>query len=197
MKRPELLASVLVGLWFLAMVGVFWVYMFKDLGRFTDEAWFDAVALQERLGALRADHRHTIQVVHLWNPACRCSRFNEAHVLDIMQAYQPLGVEFIVAVPSADEVGRARRLFPYAGEVMVYDGGHGLSTPAAVAFDAEGRLGYFGPYSDSALCSATGADGLLENVLDGLLGGASPDPWLNLAASGCFCDWPVESIRSL
>jgi hypothetical protein len=58
------------------------------------------------------------------------------------------------------------------------------ATPAALVFDAAGKLVYFGPYSDSARCGASG--GFVERVLDSALRGQSmrTQPFYG---SGCFC----------
>jgi hypothetical protein len=58
------------------------------------------------------------------------------------------------------------------------------ATPAALVYDASGRLVYFGPYSDSARCGESG--GLVERVLDRVLLGQTPHPQ-PFYGGGCFC----------
>jgi hypothetical protein len=58
------------------------------------------------------------------------------------------------------------------------------ATPAALVFDAAEQLVYFGPYSDSARCGESG--GLVERVLDRVLGGQAPRPQ-PFYGGGCFC----------
>jgi hypothetical protein len=58
------------------------------------------------------------------------------------------------------------------------------ATPAALVFDAAGKLVYFGPYSDSARCGESG--GLVERVLERVLDGQAPRPQ-PFYGGGCFC----------
>ncbi len=61
--------------------------------------------------------------------------------------------------------------------------------PAALVFDAQGALVYFGPFSSSAWCGTS--EGLVEPVLDQLIRGKllRPQP---MYVSGCFCDADTE-----
>jgi hypothetical protein len=60
------------------------------------------------------------------------------------------------------------------------------SSPAALIFDAHGRLIYYGPYSDSAWCGST--ETLVEPVLDRALVGLATEKRPR-ASRGCFCGW--------
>jgi hypothetical protein len=121
------------------------------------EAWFRA-AVAPRAGVAT--------VVHVYEANCPCNRFTHPHLARIISAYQQHGVRFI----------------------SVARGTPGLAwieaTPAALVFDANGRLVYFGPYSDSARCGESG--GLVERVLDRMLAGQAPRPQ-PFYGGGCFC----------
>jgi hypothetical protein len=58
------------------------------------------------------------------------------------------------------------------------------ATPAALVYDARGKLVYYGPYSDGARCGESG--GLVERVLDRVLLGHTPLPQ-PFYGGGCFC----------
>lgn len=56
-------------------------------------------AFQKKWPALRSAHllpeNATGRLVNFWNPDCRCSRFSQAHIEEIMQAYAGQGIEFV------------------------------------------------------------------------------------------------------
>jgi len=58
------------------------------------------------------------------------------------------------------------------------------ATPAALVFDADGRLLYVGPFSDEASCGSSG--GYVERVLDDIAAHRTPATPTILGA-GCFC----------
>ena len=60
------------------------------------------------------------------------------------------------------------------------------ASPAVAVWDSLGRLAYFGPYSEGAVC--TSANSFVEPVLDALLAGR-PVLAPQTLASGCFCAW--------
>ena len=60
------------------------------------------------------------------------------------------------------------------------------ASPAVAIWDQQGRLAYFGPYSEGALC--TSSNSFIEPIIEALLAGRSVRADSNLAV-GCFCDW--------
>lgn len=109
-------------------------------------------------------------VVHVYDANCPCNRFTEPHLAQIQAAYQQQHVKF-VRVERSSSAG--------AGSPRWIE-----ATPAALVFDAQGKLVYFGPYSDRAACGTS--NGLVERVLDQLLAGQRPHPQL-VISGGCFC----------
>jgi hypothetical protein len=109
-------------------------------------------------------------VVHVYDAQCPCNRFSDPHLAKIEAAYRQRGVRFLRVERSSSSGAAAPRWIE--------------STPAALVFDAHGKLVYFGPYSEGAACGAT--NGLVERVLDQVLSGRSPTPGLVISA-GCFC----------
>jgi hypothetical protein len=130
-------------------------------------------------------------VVHFAGPECACSRFTEPHFATIVGKYAAKGVAFVVAEGRVeglpDEVkARVRAL---GGDAA----GAGLewvrTAPAALIYDGDGRLVYYGPYSTGALCGTT--QGPVERALDGLLAKEPPAPQ-PLLAVGCYCSRNVD-----
>ncbi len=153
------------------------------------EVWFRAM-VAPRLGGTGA---RIATVVHIYSANCPCNRFTQPHLARIVAGYQHRGVNFVAAVsgPPAAAVGDGvpgSSASPAGLQQVELHGGADLAwieaTPAALVFDADGRLVYFGPYSDSARCGTTG--GLVERVLDRMLGGRAPhlQPFYG---GGCFC----------
>ena len=172
----HLLAWCLAVAWLGSAGGAFWFHalryqrpfetspltMFDTEARAREaEAWY-----RMRLGPAAA--RAT--VVSLQQQDCQCTRFTAAHLARIAARYQPAGVRFVT-------------LDPRAGPAWI------TTTPAALVFDAGGRLAYFGPYTDSGRCGTQQGHGLVEAALDALLRGrpAAAQPFYG---SGCFCGRP-------
>jgi hypothetical protein len=137
------------------------------------EAWFRS-AIGPRGG---------VTVVHVYEPNCPCNRFTHPHLARIIANYQQRGVRFVAAAR-----GGAGGAPPDGLQQVVVPSGSDLAwieaTPAALVFDANGRLVYFGPYSDSARCGDSG--GLVERVLERMLAGQAPRPQA-FYGGGCFC----------
>lgn len=127
-------------------------------------------------------------VVHVYMPGCLCNRFTHPHLARIATRYRPAGVKFFAAVRPATAGDMAEDTVPQGLPRIALPTGNELSwieaTPAALVYDAHGKLVYFGPYSDSARCGESG--GLVERVLDRVLLGHTPhtQPFYG---GGCFC----------
>jgi hypothetical protein len=126
------------------------------------EAWFHA-AVAPRPGS---ESGHAATVVHIYSADCPCNRFTNPHLARIVAGYQHRGVSFVTVARGSIDLAWVE------------------ATPAALVFDAAGKLVYFGPYSDSARCGESG--GLVERVLDRVLGGQAPRPQ-PFYGGGCFC----------
>jgi hypothetical protein len=195
-------AWAVVSVWLAGTAYTFWSFEFKQQRSFESahtvlfdsgtrarsaEAWFRALVVP-RLGS---DGARVATVVHVYSANCPCNRFTHPHLARIVSGYQHRGVSFVAAVlgpvtapaggwvPSAVPIGLQQVELRGAGDLAWIE-----ATPAALVFDAAGRLVYFGPYSDSARCGDSG--GLVERVLDRMLGGQIPHPQ-PFYGGGCFC----------
>lgn len=168
-KPKHVLALVAIALWMGLSATALWYYQMRWQNAFANEqqlAFFNGDAFSERLG--KASQPGQITVVHLGRADCPCNRFNQPHREQIIAHYQPLGVAF------------TELTLGYAD----------LATPAVAIVDADGKLAYFGPYSDSLLCSV--GEGLVEPLLDQMLSGEHPEV-VHTTGVGCFCPPPVAA----
>lgn len=63
---------------------------------------------------------------------------------------------------------------------------HLPASPAVAIWDREGRLAYFGPYSEGAVCNASNS--FIEPVLKALVEGRRVNA-SNTLSQGCYCPW--------
>ncbi len=191
--RPQTVGKSLVVCWGVLIAIAFWLFAYQDLRIFADDevlARFPEEVASAGISISPLPKNATGRLVNFWNPNCRCSRFSQAHIEDIMQAYAGQGIEFVVAVPKKSLVNQALATFPEASSAVVVEQLEGLSTPSAAVFDARSTLVYFGPYSDGAFC-ASGDSTPVELILNDVVAPGEVAPWLNLSAFGCYCDWPA------
>lgn len=185
----------LVLCWGVFVMAAFWLFTYKDLRPFADNsdglARFPKEVAEVLVTNEPLPSSHGGRVIHFWNPNCRCSRFSQEHVEEVMSTYVKQGIEFIVAVPAQRLVERALETFPEASNAIVVNQTAGLSSPSAIVFDAQNTLVYFGPYSDGAFC-ASGDSAPVELMLDDVVSQDAVTPWLNLSTFGCYCDWPNQ-----
>lgn len=210
-RRRAFWAGMLLGSWLASAALGFWWFSMKDLRSFAPqpllgEQAFDTSAVSGGLeAALRAQFAQQAEpvaasatVLHFWDPDCACSRFNEAHVEQITASYAAMGVRFLVVDRRASPAqgpdlydAFGQHVERYAAPLQPLEQLAIPASPAAAVFDREGRLAYFGPYSEGAAC-LTGNGDFVEQVLDKLLAGERPQQ-INTAAFGCFCDWNHHS----
>jgi Domain of unknown function (DUF6436) len=197
-SSSDALAWVALGVWLLCTVGGFWALEMRDwrtfgtqgvpsfdLGRTKDvEAWFQAYLKRDA----QASGRATLTVVHLYNPDCRCNLATEQHLQRLIERYRSRGVRFVAVL--APVFSKQTVAGPLDLPVIVSDrslADAGINTaPGAMIFDGDGRLIYYGPYSDSAWCGSAG--GLVEPILERALAGRPPTGSLP-TVRGCFCVW--------
>jgi hypothetical protein len=197
--RRGVAAWVVVSVWLASTGYVFWSFelgqqrsfessrtVLFDSGSRTAsaEAWFRASIAPLANGRVPA----AATVVHVYMAGCACNRFTHPHLARIVTRYRSAGVEFFAAARPAAAGGIAVETAPQGLPRVALPTGEELSwidaTPAALVYDAKGKLVYFGPYSDSARCGESG--GLVERVLDRVLLGHTPHPQ-PFYGGGCFC----------
>ncbi len=188
--RPSLkivLASSLGLLWLIALVSAFWWYQNRYIRPFEERAELFSVS-QLQLPADLAGPG-PIRLVHFWDPACPCNVGNQQHLAELLQRFAGRGVAFF-AVQKPGTHGQLPASLAQMQALSTIPGAAQLpASPAVAIWDAQGRLAYFGPYSEGATC--TSSNSFIEPVLEALLDGRSVQAGQSLAV-GFFCDWRAD-----
>lgn len=182
--RKTLLAILLLGLWGAAMLAAFWWYEGRYLRSFSEQtALFQGDVLQ--LPAHLAGPG-PIRLVHFWDPACPCNVGNQQHLAELIEHYGPRGVTFH-AVQKPGSRGQLPATLSALQALPELSGSERIpASPAVAIWDREGRLAYFGPYSEGATC--TSSNSFIEPILEALAAGRAVTASNSLAV-GCFCAW--------
>ena len=140
-------------------------------------------------------------LLHFFNPACPCSRFNLEHVRELEREFgERVRVVFVVQGEDADEVARAlENVDDDAPRVLDLDGAiaHALgvySTPQAVVLDARGHLAYRGNYNSSRFCVALESQ-YAHLALEDLLAQRPVRTFAAPATTAYGCALPVDAAE--
>ncbi|NWL76316.1 thiol-disulfide isomerase [Pseudomonas taiwanensis] len=127
-----------------------------------------------------------IRLVHFWDPACPCNAGNQQHLAELIQRFAPQGVTFH-AVQKPGSKGQLPPGLEALQPLATMPGSEQLpAVPAVGIWDRDGRLAYFGPYSEGAVCNS--ANSFIEPILEALIDNRPVSASSTLAA-GCFCAW--------
>lgn len=127
-----------------------------------------------------------IRVVHFWDPACPCNVGNQQHLGDLVSHFADQGVTFFVMHKPGSH-GQLPANLSSLKPITRLPGSEQLpASPAVAIWDRQGRLAYFGPYSEGAVCNASNS--FIEPILKALLDGR-PVTASNTLAVGCYCTW--------
>ncbi|PAU56085.1 DUF6436 domain-containing protein [Pseudomonas indica] len=183
-RRKTILASLLAVVWLGAMLAAFWWYEARFIRPFSERTTLfagDELRLPDELAG-----PGPIRLVHFWDPACPCNVGNQQHLAELIERYAPRGVAFY-AVQKPDTRGRLPDVLAGLRPIAQLPGADRLpASPAVGIWDAQGRLAYFGPYSEGATC--TSSNSFIEPILEALAQGRSVDATHTLAV-GCYCPW--------
>jgi len=185
-QHKTLLAFLLVASWLLATVFAFWWFQFRH--QFSFSFVQDGIELPEQwLAELpKGSQDRLALVVHFYNQDCLCSRFNEAHVKEIIHDYAELGVDFLIAVPESSQLQIAEVTF--GQHAILAPAMDFVGSPLALILDIALQPVYLGAYSDSLLCS-TNPGQQVESRLDQLIQQNPVTPVQAETSAGCFCPW--------
>jgi hypothetical protein len=162
------------------------------------------VALPPPIERLRASRPGQPMLLHFFNPACPCSRFNVDHVRALETRFRSRVL--IVAVLGDGEPAAMRAAYDtLALDVPHYvDADRHLAralgvyaTPQAAVLDAEGRLYYQGNYNRTRYCRDHETE-YARLALDAVLAGEPPHAYPAEAetAYGCPLPAPRAAARS-
>ncbi|KWR83860.1 MULTISPECIES: DUF6436 domain-containing protein [Pseudomonas] len=184
LNRKVVLAGVLIVAWLGILFAAFWSFQGRYLRSYPDTTQlFDGQALQ--LPAQLAGPGH-IRVVHFWDPECPCNVANQQHLASLIKRFEPQGVDFYAYRKPGTQGRLASELwglkplpeFPSPPPIA--------ASPSVAVWDRDGKLAYFGPYSEGATC--TSANSFIEPVIQALIEGRQVKSPSTLA-TGCYCDW--------
>ncbi|MCU1718044.1 DUF6436 domain-containing protein [Pseudomonas sp. 5P_3.1_Bac2] len=182
--RKTLLASLILLAWAASMAAAYWWYQARYLRNFSEQTtlfYGEQLQLPEELAG-----PGKIRLVHFWDPACPCNVGNQQHLSQLIQRFAEQGVDFyVLQKPGShgqlpDELSSLKPLARLKGSEQI------PASPAVAIWDKDGKLAYFGPYSEGATC--TSSNSFIEPVLETLTTGRTVVA-SNTLASGCFCDW--------
>jgi len=133
-----------------------------------------------------------IRLVHFWDPACPCNVGNQQHLSELVEQYGPQGVEFY-SVQKPGSHGQLPSTLSSLKTVDILPGAEQIpASPAVAIWDRNGKLAYFGPYSEGLTCNSSNS--FIEPILKALNEGR-PVSATHTLAVGCYCPWPVDSAR--
>jgi hypothetical protein len=134
--------------------------------------------------------------IHFYNPNCPCSRFNAAHVKQLIRTHGN-SIQFTIIVPSQADTASAKSKFGEGIHYLVDETGKiatacGVySTPQAVILDANNLLYFRGNYNKSRYCTSQTSN-YAELALLSFLN-KSPAPIASLEASIAYgCELPDQ-----
>jgi hypothetical protein len=204
--RARVTAWCALAVWLLCTAGAFWYFELRDWRPFSSqgaqpfdmrrtgevESWFRA-----NVDADASGHPQ-LTFIHLYSPGCGCNGFTESHLRRLLDRYQSRGVRFLAAATPSFNGALGVKSLPLGlsgvGSTRLLAAAGIATAPAALIFDATGRLLYYGPYSNAAWCGSGG--GLVEPIIDRALTGRAPTPGddspggtLPVVIRGCFCAW--------
>ena len=198
------LAILLVSVWIVVVVTGFWWFQYKDLRSFASESsvvFFQGEQFSNQLSTFVnnvGSNGDAITVVHFWDPACSCNKFNEPHVNDLIKTYSGQNLRFVIVARVKDAsltkqvLAKASKVFNHPAVVRVVSE-HDVdletmpSSPAVAVINSQRNLMYFGPYSVGAVCNVENG-AFVEKALQQMSQG-NVKKQLNVLAMGCFCSW--------
>ncbi len=120
-----------------------------------------------------------VTLIHFVDDGCACSRFSKLHIKELKEQYKQ--VEHISITPQDN----------HSSTLLTNPIDWVISSPSVAVLSETGKLIYYGPYTDNAICGQ-GEDLLADKLLT--LSSEAPPPWLNIFGYGCFCQWPKNLI---
>ncbi|MDB5979406.1 MAG: thiol-disulfide isomerase [Pseudomonas sp.] len=128
-----------------------------------------------------------IRLVHFWDPACPCNVGNQQHLGELIEHFGGAqGVDFY-SVQKAGTHGQLPSTLDAIKPLPDLPGSERISaSPAVAIWDRDGKLAYFGPYSEGATCNSSNS--FIEPILKALSEGR-PVNATHTMAVGCYCPW--------
>jgi len=168
--RPTLLACLLALLCAVGLWAAYDWFQGRYIRPFSDQTALFAGDVLSLPAELAGPGR--IRLVHFWDPACPCNVGNQQHLSELVEHYGGAqGVDFYSVQKPLASLPGAERI---------------TASPAVAIWDREGRLAYFGPYSEGATCNS--GNSFIEPILKALSAGRAVNATHTMAV-GCYCPW--------
>jgi len=126
-----------------------------------------------------------IRLVHFWDPACPCNVANQQHLRELMERFAS-NVDFYVLQKPGSHGQLPDMLKTMKPLEQLPGAEHVSASPAVAIWDRDGKLAYFGPYSEGLTCNS--GNSFIEPILLALSAGRAVDATHSMAV-GCYCPW--------
>jgi hypothetical protein len=129
--------------------------------------------------------------VHFWDPACPCNVGNQQHLGELIERFGgdsvgSSGVDFY-SVQKPGSHGQLPATLSAIKPLSTLPGAEQITaSPAVAIWDRDGKLAYFGPYSEGLTCNSSNS--FIEPILQALSAGRPVDATHTMAV-GCYCPW--------
>ncbi len=183
-RRKTLIALSIAIAWLLAMIYAFWWYQARFIRPFAEQAVLfsgDHLQLPDALAG-----PGPVRLVHFWDPACPCNVGNQQHLTELLERFAGQPVSFHVLRKPGSHGELPAPLAALQPLTELRGAADIPSSPAVAIWDRQGRLAYFGPYSEGAVC--TSENSFVEPIIEAVLAGRRVQATHGLAV-GCFCTW--------
>lgn len=128
-----------------------------------------------------------IRLVHFWDPACPCNVGNQQHLAELVERFGAGGGVDFYAVQKPGSHGQLPTTLNAIKLLAQLPGAEQISaSPAVAIWDRDGKLAYFGPYSEGLTCNSSNS--FIEPILQALTSGRPVDATHTMAV-GCYCRW--------
>lgn len=126
-----------------------------------------------------------IRLVHFRDPACPCNVANQQHLGELIERFGKDVDFYTLQKPGShgqlpDTLKAMKTLDQLSGAEYI------SASPAVAIWDRDGRLAYFGPYSEGLTCNS--GNSFIEPILQALSAGRTVDATHTMAV-GCYCPW--------
>ena len=210
MHKKLFLSGLIMAVWLMGTGYAFWWFQTRDLRPFDLQAanLIEEQDLTQSFNSLIAtlpSKLNTSYFLHFWQPDCSCNRFNRSHVNDIAAKYREKDFQLITIVRPHPDYNNQQLINMAKDEfdsIVLIDKSQQFSgkaripaAPAAAVIDKQGKLAYFGPYSDSTFCGLGGTD-FVGRVANLLVKGEKPSI-INTMVLGCFCNWDSSNLKNI
>lgn len=185
-SRKVIITTSIVIVWVAIMLFALWWYQSRFIRAFNETtAVFSGSELQLP-NAIAGEGK--IRFVHFWDPSCPCNVGNQQHLIELLEHFSDQVDFYHVQKPNTN--GALPKQLEKLNHLSGLVGMEKLpASPAVAIWDKQGKLAYFGPYSEGAVCNSSNS--FIEPVLNALIENRPVSADSTLAV-GCFCDWQAK-----